>query len=167
MILAKCDTVIPPPDILEKNVRAVINFIQMTDTNKTAFNQTLGPNEKDRILKRIFKNDQDDVDRRVRLQMAHIKKGCLSYPNPSYMEPEDWEKIKDIDMHQMNIKHKTFSKQGTSNTEALNSVNQHSVPTMMGIQRADCNLWFGLDRYNNKKESIRVGTEQMFVADEM
>jgi hypothetical protein len=38
---------------------------------------------------------------------------------------------------------------------------------MMGIQRADCNLWFGLDRYNSKKESIRVGTEQIFVADEM
>jgi hypothetical protein len=122
MILGKCNTFIPEPKELEENVRKVLHFIRLSDEAKSTFNQHLRPDESQRKLNRTFVSDTNKIDSVVVKLMEYVKKGCLSYPG-EWME-EEFARVSDIAMHQMNIKHKTFSKQGTSNTEALNSVNQ-------------------------------------------
>jgi hypothetical protein len=119
--------------------------IDLTDTNA-------------RPLKRIFKNDDAKVKRRILLQRQHIVNGCLCGITP---DMTNYNEYKDICSYFKNQSGRTFSTQGTQ--EPVNRIVNEALRYPVSIQRAARNMAFVIERFNSNKEYVQMGEKPFHV----
>lgn len=145
-MLKEAKATIPPPDLLERRVLAVLHSLMEKDleADKSRIaNQAVAKES------RFFKPGAVTLNTMLN-QMEHIKKGCLSDPS---------DEVVSLFRHNKRTK-KTFTARGTGTNEIDNRYLNRLLDTpSVGLTRADRILHDCYERSNDRKLVNRLGQE--------
>jgi hypothetical protein len=149
-ILREANSVIPPPDVLRRNVEAVFDYCNAKDAETERLLSLRRDDDTSPTPNRFFKNSAKNRDV-IRNQFRHIDRGCLSDPPDTL-----------VNIFRRNDETKvTYVARGTNTNERDNLDLAHSIlaATHIGIDRAERLMANYFEEKNGSKAIRRLGEE--------
>jgi hypothetical protein len=144
-IMAEARTVIPPKEILESNVLAVIKYVLMQDLAIELRKATRNAEERSPLPKPFFKPMSRTLRNELNTLIGHIRSGCLS-------------DVPGVSLHKMNpTTGKIFCCRGTNSNKNDNLYLRLLCGKHLGIARADRLISTYLEVSNDQKRVSRLG----------
>ena len=145
-IAKEARTTIPQPDLLRRNVQAVLTYLRAKDSEIDVALALRTPDETVPEPKKFFKSNITNV---VREQMKHVDCGCLSDPPTTLVNI--WRKNP--------VTGAVFVARGTNTNERdnLDLAYKILVATHIGIHRAERMITTFFEEKNHRKGIVRLG----------